>query len=78
MSSQVKTIVRVLRSAGSITLGNGNLVLLSIESGRLVEKIYDGDDLKDQRLIADNVKDGSSAVYAASEKNVSSVFTVIR
>ncbi|KAI8716971.1 hypothetical protein NCS52_00992000 [Fusarium sp. LHS14.1] len=70
MSSQVKTIVRVLRSAGSITLGNGNLVLLSIEAGRLVEKIYDGDDLKDQRLIADNVKDGSSAVYAASEKNV--------
>ncbi|KAK2591379.1 hypothetical protein QQS21_010923 [Conoideocrella luteorostrata] len=70
MSGQVKTMVRVLRSAGSITLANGNLVLLSLESGRLVEKIYDGDDLKDQRKVADGVKNGSSAVYAASENNV--------
>ncbi|KAJ4325818.1 hypothetical protein N0V84_003367 [Fusarium piperis] len=70
MSGQVKTIVRVLRSAGSVTLGNGNLVLLGVENGRLIEKIYDGDDLKDQRKVADNVKDGSSAVYAVSEKNV--------
>ncbi|KAH7269212.1 uncharacterized protein BKA55DRAFT_682305 [Fusarium redolens] len=67
MSGEIKTIARALRSASHNTLPNGDLVLLSNQGRRLIEKVYDGDELKDQRVVAAGVKEGSTAAYAVAK-----------
>jgi hypothetical protein len=71
MSGEIKTIARALRSASHNTLPNGDLVLLSNQGRRLIEKVYDGDELKDQRVVAAGVKEGSTAAYAVAKDRVS-------
>ncbi|KAF9766415.1 hypothetical protein IL306_001201 [Fusarium sp. DS 682] len=70
MSGEIKTIARALRSASHMTLDNGDLLLLSNQGGRLVEKVYDGEELKDQRTAAAGVKEGTTAGYARSKDRV--------
>ncbi|KAI1458921.1 hypothetical protein F4805DRAFT_456313 [Annulohypoxylon moriforme] len=69
MSGPIKTIARILESAGSNALNNNELSLLTVNGTRLVENIYDGEALKDQRKVADGVKSGSFAVYIISQSN---------
>ncbi|CAH0045250.1 unnamed protein product, partial [Clonostachys solani] len=69
MSGQVKTIARILQAAGSAIQANGNLVLLNVENGHLVERIFDGEDLKDQRLVVDGVKSGASSAFVVSDNH---------
>ncbi|CAG9949195.1 unnamed protein product [Clonostachys rosea f. rosea IK726] len=75
MSGQVKTIARILQAAGSAIQANGNLVLLNVENGHLVERIFDGEELKDQRLVVDGVKSGASAAFVVSDNHASHYFT---
>ncbi|KAI1090237.1 hypothetical protein F5B19DRAFT_464342 [Rostrohypoxylon terebratum] len=74
MSEQVKTIVRILESAGSNARNDGELSLLTHEGALLIENIYNGESLQDQRKVADNVKPGSLAVYTISENKASILF----
>ena len=72
MSGEVKTIAHALRSASMNTLPNGDITFLEILGRRLVEKVYDGEELKDQRMVAPGLREGSTAAYAITKDRVSS------
>jgi hypothetical protein len=75
MSGEIRTIARALRSASHNTLPNGDLAFLELQGRRLVEKIYDGEELKDQRMVATGLREGSTAAYAVAKDRVSTGLT---
>ncbi|WKT39959.1 Ankyrin repeat [Fusarium oxysporum f. sp. vasinfectum] len=74
MSGEIRTIARALRSASHNTLPNGDLAFLELQGRRLVEKIYDGEELKDQRMVATGLREGSTAAYAVAKDRVFAVY----
>lgn len=70
MSSQVKNLVRCLQAVGSTAKGDGGLCLLSQSGSRLIENIYSGEELDEQRTVAEDVKENTSAVYIVLEDKV--------
>ncbi|RKK68939.1 hypothetical protein BFJ69_g13186 [Fusarium oxysporum] len=74
MSGEIRTIARALRSASHNTLPNGDLAFLEFQGRRLVEKIYDGEELKDQRMVATGLREGSTAAYAVAKDRVFAVY----
>lgn len=75
MSGEVKTIARALRSASMNTIPNGDLTFLELNGRRLIERVYDGEELKDQRMVAPGLREGSTAAYAIAKDRVSSWVT---
>lgn len=71
MSGEIRTIARALRSASHNTLPNGDLSFLEVQGRRLIEKIYDYDYLKDQRMVANGLRENSTAAYALAKDSVS-------
>lgn len=71
MSGEIRTIARALRAAGHNTLPNGDLTFLQVRGRRLIESVYDGDELKDQRMVASGLREGSTADYAVAKDRVS-------
>ncbi|KAF4331810.1 hypothetical protein FBEOM_14419 [Fusarium beomiforme] len=74
MSAEIQFIGRALNSASHITLENGDFVLLIEQNGRLIEKVYDGDELKDQRMVVRGVKEGATAGYAISNDRIQALY----
>ncbi|KAF5534014.1 hypothetical protein FMEXI_11521 [Fusarium mexicanum] len=74
MSGEIKTIARALRSASHNTLPNGDLTFINIQGRRLVEKVYDGEELKDQRMVATGLREDSTAAYAIAKDRVYAVY----
>ncbi|EWG36083.1 hypothetical protein FVEG_00244 [Fusarium verticillioides 7600] len=74
MSGEIKTIARALRSASHNTLPNGDLTFLEIQGRRLIEKVYDGEELKDQRMVAAGLREGSTAGYAVAKDRTFAVY----
>ncbi|KAF5595982.1 hypothetical protein FPCIR_4248 [Fusarium pseudocircinatum] len=74
MSGEIKTIARALRSAGHNTLPNGDLTFLWIQGRRLVEKVYDGEELKDQRMVGVGLRESSTAAYALARDRIFAVY----
>ncbi|KAF4439392.1 ankyrin repeat [Fusarium acutatum] len=74
MSGDVRTLARALRSASHNTLPNGDLTLLEIHGRRLVEKVYDGEELKDQRMVANDLREDSTAAYALAKDRTFAVY----
>lgn len=71
MSGEIRTIARALRAASHNTLPNGDLTFLEVQGRRLIEKVYDGDELKDQRMVASGLRENSTAAYAVARDSVS-------
>jgi hypothetical protein len=76
MSREIQTIARALRSESHLTHENGDLLLLIIEGRRLIEKVYDDGELKDQRMVAVGVMEGTTAAYATVQYRVS-IYTAL-
>ncbi|KAG5813358.1 hypothetical protein H9Q74_012738 [Fusarium xylarioides] len=74
MSGEIRTIARALRAAGHNTLANGDLTFLEIQGRRLVEKVYDGEELKDQRMVAAGLREDSTAAYAVAKDRTFAVY----
>ncbi|SCV33372.1 uncharacterized protein FFB14_04470 [Fusarium fujikuroi] len=74
MSGEIRTIARALRAAGHNTLPNGDLTFLQVQGRRLIERVYDGDELKDQRLVASGLREGSTADYAVAKDRTFAVY----
>ncbi|KAF5981174.1 hypothetical protein FBULB1_4886 [Fusarium bulbicola] len=74
MSGEIKTIARALRSAGHNTLPNGDLTFINIQGRRLVERVYDGEELKDQRMVATGLREDSTAAYAVAKDRIFAVY----
>lgn len=68
--ANVGNIVRTLQSVNSSVTEDGQLCLLSLEGDRLIENIYDNEELLSQRCVTNNTKHNSSAVYMMSESSV--------
>ncbi|KAI0102604.1 hypothetical protein GGR51DRAFT_527056 [Nemania sp. FL0031] len=75
MSGQVKKLVRCMQAAGSTSLADGSLCLLSEDEGQLVERVFNNEELQNQRFVADGIRANPSASYVASEKKSYVVFT---
>ncbi|KAI5863736.1 hypothetical protein GGS23DRAFT_511898 [Durotheca rogersii] len=67
MASDMKTCVRCLQSVGSMTTDEGLLCLLSQADGRLVEKVFEKDQLRSQRRVASDPREDTSAAYIVTE-----------
>ncbi|KAF5628842.1 hypothetical protein F52700_7935 [Fusarium sp. NRRL 52700] len=74
MSGEIKTIARALRSVGHNTLPNGDLTFLEIQGRRLIEKVYDGEELNDQRMVAVGLRENSTAAYALAKDRIFAVY----
>ncbi|KAJ4129106.1 hypothetical protein NW768_007637 [Fusarium equiseti] len=74
MSGEIKTIARALRSASLNTLPNGDLTFLQFAGRRLIEKVYDDEELKDQRVVAVGVRKDSTAAYALAKDRTFAVY----
>ncbi|KAI1023260.1 hypothetical protein LB503_000124 [Fusarium chuoi] len=74
MSGEIRTIARALRSASHNTLPNGDLSFLEVQGRRLIEKIYDYDYLKDQRMVANGLRENSTAAYALAKDSIFAVY----
>ncbi|RBR13719.1 uncharacterized protein FIESC28_08079 [Fusarium coffeatum] len=70
MSGEVRTIARALRSASLNSTPNGDLTFLQIQCRRMIERVYDGEELKDQRVVATGLREGSTAAYATAKDRV--------
>ncbi|KAI0389629.1 hypothetical protein F5Y17DRAFT_113347 [Xylariaceae sp. FL0594] len=75
MSGPIKKLVRGLQAVGCTALAAGGSCYLSQDGSRLVEKIYDGEDLQNQRPVADNARAGASAVYVTTKEKALIVYT---
>ncbi|KAI0865020.1 hypothetical protein F4860DRAFT_527725 [Xylaria cubensis] len=64
-----------MQAAGSTSLADGGLCLTSYEDGALVEKLFDGDEVQAQRVVANAVRANSSAAYVAGADKSFIVFT---
>ncbi|KAF5714602.1 hypothetical protein FMUND_7319 [Fusarium mundagurra] len=74
MSGEIRTIARALRAASHNTLPNGDLTFLEIQGRRLIEKVYDLDELKDQRMVAAGLREDSTAAYAVAKERTFAVY----
>lgn len=75
MRDEIRTIARALRSASHNALPNGDSTFLEIQGSRLVERVYDGEELRDQRTVATGLRQDSAAAYALARDRVSSGVT---
>ncbi|KAH0593841.1 hypothetical protein MHUMG1_08593 [Metarhizium humberi] len=67
--ANVGNIVRTLQSVNSNVTEDGQLCLLSLEGDRLIENIYDNEELLSQRCVTNDAKHNSSAVYMMLESS---------
>ncbi|KAF4956002.1 hypothetical protein FGADI_4175 [Fusarium gaditjirri] len=74
MSGEIRTIARALRSASHNAVPNGDLTFLEFQGRRLIERVYDGEELKDQRMVASGVREGSTAAYAVAKDRTFAVY----
>ncbi|KAF4487877.1 hypothetical protein FAGAP_11273 [Fusarium agapanthi] len=74
MSGEIRTIARALRFAGHNTLPNGDLTFINIQGRRMAERVYDGEELKDQRMVATGLREDSTAAYAVAKDKTFAVY----
>jgi hypothetical protein len=74
MSGDVRTVARALRAASHNTLPNNDLTFLEIQGCRLIERVYDCEELKDQRMVAAVLREESTAAYAVAKDRIFAVY----
>ncbi|KAL3584392.1 hypothetical protein FPOAC2_14172 [Fusarium poae] len=72
MRGESRTIARALRFASHNVLDKGDITFLEVYGRRLVAKVYDGDERKDQRMVTVGLRNCSTADYSSRQAEYSS------